>query len=71
MKTLLERAKPQLLVAMAKQKEKYPAIAEENEKHLTKNFFITDLNWGTWMDLRIAYRECWNQSIETPYEIFE
>jgi len=71
MKTLLERAKPQLLVAMAKQKEKYPNIVEGAEKHLTKNFFITDLNWGTWMDLRIAYRECWNQSIETPYEVFE
>ena len=35
--SLLERAKPQLLTALSKQKEKYPSLNEFTENFLKKN----------------------------------
>lgn len=71
MKTLLERAKPQLLEALEKLKETYPNLGASVEEHLIENFFISDLRWGTWVDLRSALLQTTKTYPDNPYEVFE
>jgi len=70
MATLLERAKPQLLKAIAHLKDKYPSLGADAEKQLTENFFIDDLRWGTWVDIRGAYARTTGGYVDSPYELF-
>ena len=70
MATLLERAKPQLLKAITEMKEKYPSLAADAEKHLSENFFASDLRWGTWVDIRSAYAQTTGKYVDSPYELF-
>lgn len=71
MKTLLERAKPQLVEALKNLKATYPNIGAEAEKHLVENSFISDLRWGTWVDLRSALLQTTKTYPDNPYELFE
>jgi hypothetical protein len=68
--TLLERAKPQLLKAIANMKEKYPSLGADAEKQLLENFFTSDLRWGTWVDIRSAYAQTTGEYVDNPYELF-
>jgi hypothetical protein len=71
MRTLLERAKPQLLSALENQKIEYPNIAKEVEKYLTKNYFVSDLRYGTFMDLKSLWYQSTKQLVDSPFEYFE
>jgi hypothetical protein len=70
MKTLLERAKPQLLEAMAKQREIYPQITAEVEDHLKNTYSITHLRWGIWVDLRSLWIQSTGVFKDAPWEMF-
>jgi hypothetical protein len=69
--TLLERAKPQLLTALAKQKERYPALNEHTENFLEKNYFCNAITWEVWVDLRGLWQAETNILPDNPWEIFE
>jgi len=71
MKNLLERAKPQLLAALENQKIEYPSIAKEVEKYLTKNYFVSDLRYGTFMDLKSLWMQSTKEIVDSPWKFFE
>jgi hypothetical protein len=70
-RTLLERAKPQLLEALEKQKVEYPTIAAEVEGYLKSNYFVVDLRIGTYMDLKSLWLQATGQHVESPWDCFE
>ena len=69
--TLLERAKPQLLTALSKQKERYPSLNEYTEKFLKKNYFCNAITWEIWVDLRGLWMMETDKLPDNPWEIFE
>ena len=69
--SLLERAKPQLLNALAKQKEQYPSLNEHTEKFLKKNYFCNAITWEIWVDLKGLWLKETNEWVDNPWEIFE
>jgi hypothetical protein len=71
MRNLLERAKPQLLAALENQKIEYPSITKEVEDHLTRNYFVSDIRYATFMDLRSLWMQSTKQLIDSPWEFFE
>jgi len=71
MKTLLERAKPELLEALAKQKIEYPSIAKYVEQHLSERFFANQIEFGTWVDLRSLRMQSTGVLKEGPWDMFE
>jgi hypothetical protein len=71
MKTLLERAKPQLLEALAKQKTEYPGIANHVEAHLKNRFFANQIEFGTWMDLKSLWMQGTGVLTESPWDLFQ
>lgn len=71
MKTLLERAKPELLEALAKQKIEYPSISACVEQHLSKRFFANQIEFGTWVDLRSLWMQSTGVLKEGPWDMFE
>jgi hypothetical protein len=70
MKTLLERAKPQLLEAMAKQRENYPTITAEVEEHLKNTYSVVNLKWGVWVDVRSLWMQSTGILKDAPWEMF-
>lgn len=70
-KSLLERAKPQLIAALEKQKLEYPNIAKEVEGYLSKTYFVIDLRYGTCMDLKSLWMQATGTLIDSPWEYFE
>lgn len=70
-KSLLERAKPQLLEALEKQKVDYPWIGAEVERNLKETFFVTHLKFGTWIDVRSLWMQATKELADTPWECFE
>ena len=43
MKTLLEKAKPELLAALNAQMDEYPALAEATVDHLEKRCYVNEM----------------------------
>jgi len=71
MQNLLERAKPELLKAIAQYKVDYPAIGEAVEKVLTENNFVTDIPWGTLNNIdNICRTVGLSFKFDNPYEMF-
>jgi len=69
--TLLERAKPQLLSALSKQKKETPGINEYVENFLKKNYFLGAITWNIWIDLRGLWLKETSHLPEDPWEVFE
>ena len=69
--SLLERAKPQLLTALKKQKEQFPALNEYTESFLKRNYFCNAITWEIWVDLRGLWMKETDYLPENPWEIFE
>jgi hypothetical protein len=70
-RSLLERAKPQLVAALEKQKLEYPNIAGEVEKYLKETYFVSDLRYGTTMDLKSLWMQATKNLVDSPWEYFE
>ena len=71
MRSLLERAKPELVAALEKQRLEYPGIAAEVTKYLTENYFVVDLRYGTCMDLKSLWLQGTGKMVDSPWEYFE
>jgi hypothetical protein len=52
MKTLLERAKPELISKLELFEEAYPITGENVRKVLANNHYVLDLPYGTIIDLQ-------------------
>lgn len=71
MQNLLERAKPELLKAIAQYKVDYPATGEAVERVLTENNFVTDIPWGTINHIDNICRSVKLPfKFDNPYEMF-
>jgi hypothetical protein len=68
---LLERAKPELLKAIAQYKVDYPATAEHVERTLMQNCFVTDIPFGTMNNLDNICRSANVKfKFDNPYILF-
>jgi hypothetical protein len=52
MKTLLERAKPELKQAIEKHRQSFPLSVEVLENELSKNIFVSDVPFHTILDIK-------------------
>lgn len=72
MKTLLERAKPELKKAIAEFGVDYPNSAEHLEMQLSNNYHVSYLIYGTVLDLRsVVNRAKLEFDINHPWDWFE
>jgi len=71
MKTLLERAKPELIAALNAQMDEYPSIAETVVDHLDSTHFVTALRFGTWIDLKSLWMQSTGILTDSPWDFFE
>jgi hypothetical protein len=70
-KTLLERAKPELIAALNAQMDEYPGIANQIVDHLDSLYFVTMLQFGTWVDIRSLWMQVTGTLSDSPWEMFE
>ena len=71
MRTLLERLKPELAAKLENHKVEYPNIATEMVDHLGKVYIVSDLRYGTFMDLKSLWMQATRELIDSPWEFFE
>jgi len=71
MKTLLERAKPELLAGMELEAVKFPDLVEYSRKWLSENYYCNQMTWSTWIDIRSCWLTSTNKLPDSPWELFE
>lgn len=71
MKTLLERAKPELLAGIVKYETKYPSLAEWTKKSLSEVYFVNHMTISTWTDVRSIWFEETGELSNHPWDLFE
>ena len=72
MKTLLERAKPELKKAIAMFKVDYPNTADHVESLLRENYIVSDLPYGTIIDMGAIIKSSKLKfDLNFPWEYFE
>jgi hypothetical protein len=71
MKTLLERAKPELLAALNAQMDEYPGIAKSVVDHLESIYFVNQMTIQYWVDCKSLWMQATGNLIEHPWDFFE
>jgi len=71
LKTLLERAKPELIAALNAQMDEYPGITNSVVNHLDSTYTVTHLQWGMWVDIKSLWMLTTGTIQESPWECFE
>jgi hypothetical protein len=71
LKTLLERAKPELIAAINAQMDEYPGIAESTVNHLDSVYTVCHLHWGVWVDVKSLWMQVTGELQESPWECFD
>jgi hypothetical protein len=71
LKTLLDRAKPELIAALNAQMDEYPGIANLVVEHLESIFYVNQLQFGMWVDVRSLWMQATKELIDSPWECFD
>ena len=71
MKTLLERAKPELIAALNAQMDEYPGIANSVVNHLDSIYYVNQMTIQYWVDCKSLWMQVTGQLIEHPWDFFE
>ena len=71
LKTLLERAKPQLLAGIEKYGTKYPSTTECVKQALSELYFINHMTISIWTDVRCIWYEETGELSNHPWDLFE
>lgn len=71
MRTLLERAKPELLAGMELMAKKQPNSVEYAKKFLSENCWAHHITWHIWVDLRSWWLAGGMGLADNPWEVFE
>ena len=71
MKTLLERAKPELLAGMEIEGKKFPDLVEYSRKWLSENYYANQMTWSTWVDIRCSWLASTGELPDNPWILFE
>ena len=71
MKTLLERAKPELLAALNAQMDEYPGIANSVVDHLESIYYVNQMTIQYWVDCKSLWMQVTGELIDHPWDWFE
>jgi hypothetical protein len=71
LKTLLERAKPELIAALNAQMDEYPGIAESVVNHLDGIHFVNQMTIQYWVDVKSLWMQVTGELINHPWDFFE
>ena len=71
MKTLLEKAKPELLAGIVKYETKYPGLAEHIKKTLGELYYVNQMTIATWTDVRSIWFEETGELSNHPWDLFQ
>lgn len=71
MKTLLEKAKPELLAALNAQMDEYPVIAESVVNHLESIYYVNQMTIQYWVDCKSLWMQVTGELENSPWEFFE
>ena len=70
-RTLLERARPELIAALNAQMDEYPGIAKSVVDHLDNRFWVNDITIGTWVDVKSLWMQATGELSDSPWDLFE
>lgn len=70
MKTLLEKARPELIAGIEKAAEKYPSLGEAVKKALNELHFVNLMTISTWVDVRSIWFEETGELSNHPWDLF-
>ena len=71
LKSLLERARPELIAALNAQMEEYPNLATSIVNHLDSSYTINHLQWGYWVDVKSLWMQVTGILQDSPWECFD
>lgn len=71
MKTLLERARPELIAGIEKAVVKYPSLGEAIKKALNELHFVNLMTISTWVDVRSIWFEETGELSNHPWDLFQ
>ena len=71
LKTLLERAKPELIAALNAQMDEYPGIAESVVNHLDSVYTVSHLQFGIWIDVKSLWAQSTGVLLDSPWDVFD
>ena len=71
MKTLLERAKPELIAALNAQMDEYPGIANSVVNHLDSIYFVNQMTINFWVDCKSLWMQATGELVDHPWNWFE
>jgi hypothetical protein len=69
-KTLLERAKPELVEAIENFENKNPLGCEYMKKELSEVYWIHTLTWGTWVTIQSIWQSKHGNMPADPWVVF-
>ncbi len=70
-RTLLERAKPELIAALNAQMDEYPGIAKAVTDHLDSRCFVTQMTIQYWLDCKSLWMQTTGVLSDHPWDFFE
>lgn len=71
LKTLLERAKPELVAGIEKYAVKYPTSGRMLKETLSELYFVNAMTISTWTDVRSAWFEETGNLSNHPWDLFD
>ena len=71
LRTLLEKAKPELIAALNAQMDEYPGIAESVVNHLDSIHFVNQMTIQYWVDVKSLWMQVTGELINHPWDFFE
>ena len=70
MKTLLERAKPELLAGMELEASRLPYLVDSTKQWLSENYFCNAMTWSVWVDVKGFWTKATNELPDSPWDLF-
>jgi hypothetical protein len=71
LKSLLDRAKPELIAALNAQMDEYPGIATSVAEHLDSRYFVTHMTIQYWIDCKSLWMQATGVLSDHPWDFFE
>jgi hypothetical protein len=71
LRTLLEKAKPELIAALNAQMDEYPNIAEAVVRHLDGLYLVNQMTIEYWVDCKSLWFQVTGDLINHPWDFFE
>ena len=70
-KSLLERAKPELIAALNTQMDQYPNLATSIVNYLDSIYFVNEMTIQYWVDCKSLWMQVTGELSNHPWDFFE